>query len=86
MPSAEDDAEVGGIPREEHLTMTCQQGLAELDKESQKATCVHVTHGPSCRHAVGHMVMTFHIDKRHFKCEAQPCMYLLMKLDFLDLS
>lgn len=25
VPSAEDDAEVGGIPREEHLAMTCQQ-------------------------------------------------------------
>lgn len=84
MPSAEDDAEVGGIPREEHLTMTCEQSLPGLDKESQKATCVHVTHRPSCRHAVGHMVMTLHVDKRHFQYEALPCMYLLMRFDFLD--
>lgn len=68
MPSAEDDAEIVGIPCEEHLTMTCQQGLAELDKESQKATCVHVTHRPSCWHAVAHMIL--HVDKRHFQCEA----------------
>lgn len=76
MPSAEYYAKIGGIPREEHLTMTCQRGLAELDKESEKATCVHVTHRPSCWHAVAHMVMTLHVDKRHFQCEALPCIYL----------
>lgn len=64
MPPAEDDAEIGGIPREEHLAMTGQQVCQGLDKENQKATCVHVTHRPSCRHAV---VMTLHIEKRLFQ-------------------
>lgn len=46
MPSAKDDAEIGGIPREEHLKLTCQQGLAKLDKRAKRLRAFMLHMGP----------------------------------------